>query len=191
MENSIQRNGETDPTAKNPPPVSIGKTNNTNANIVANSGKKDKRINSSRFNISKNRELTPLLRLTGMCYALYLYISHFARSFKYFQWHLSFDICFCVTVTEVPAPEREELFIQKLRQCCVLFDFTEPLSDLKWKEVKRSGLLEMVEYLSNESNVITEAIYPEAINMVISLLSLFHYTQQLLSNFRCELFIVS
>lgn len=67
---------------------------------------------------------------------------------------------------EVPPSEREELFLQKLRQCCVLFDFSEPLSDLKWKEVKRTALHEMVEYLSNESNVITEAIYPEAIHMV-------------------------
>lgn len=63
MENNIQRNGETEP-AKNPPPVPINKTN-SQPNIVANSVKKDKRINSSRFNISKNRELTPLPRLTG------------------------------------------------------------------------------------------------------------------------------
>lgn len=69
---------------------------------------------------------------------------------------------------EVPNAEREDLFIQKLRQCGVLFDFSEPLSDLKWKEVKRTALHEMVEYLNNESNVITEAIYPEAINMVIT-----------------------
>ena len=32
--------------------------------------------------------------------------------------------------------DQEELFIQKIRQCTVLFDFvTDPLSDLKWKEV--------------------------------------------------------
>ena len=69
-------------------------------------------------------------------------------------------------VTETPDNEREELFIQKIRQCCTLFDFSEPLSDLKWKEVKRAALHEMVEYLSNQNNVITENIYPEAINMV-------------------------
>ena len=63
--------------------------------------------------------------------------------------------------------EREELFIQKLRQCCVLFDFeNDPLSDLQWKEVKRCALHEMVEYVSKNRNVITEAIYPEAVNMV-------------------------
>lgn len=65
--------------------------------------------------------------------------------------------------------EREELFIQKLRQCCVLFDFeSDPLSDLKWKEVKRTALHEMVDYVTKNKNVITEAIYPEAVNMVSS-----------------------
>ncbi|XP_011176471.2 uncharacterized protein LOC105208376 isoform X2 [Zeugodacus cucurbitae] len=66
---------------------------------------------------------------------------------------------------ETPTNEREQLLIQKLRQCCTLFDFSEPLSDLKWKEVKRAALHEMVEYLSNQNGVITEAVYPEAINM--------------------------
>ncbi|XP_052835953.1 serine/threonine-protein phosphatase 2A 56 kDa regulatory subunit gamma isoform isoform X4 [Drosophila gunungcola] len=61
--------------------------------------------------------------------------------------------------------EREELFIQKIRQCCTLFDFSEPLSDLKWKEVKRAALHEMVDFLTNQNGVITEIIYPEAINM--------------------------
>ncbi|XP_064211900.1 serine/threonine-protein phosphatase 2A 56 kDa regulatory subunit gamma isoform isoform X5 [Tribolium castaneum] len=62
--------------------------------------------------------------------------------------------------------DREELFIQKLRQCCVLFDFaSDPLSDLKWKEVKRAALHEMVEYVTQQKGVITEAIYPEAVNM--------------------------
>jgi serine/threonine-protein phosphatase 2A regulatory subunit B' len=59
------------------------------------------------------------------------------------------------------------LFIQKIRQCCVLFDFViDPLSDLKWKEVKRAALNEMVEFVSHNRGVITEPIYPEAIHMV-------------------------
>lgn len=63
--------------------------------------------------------------------------------------------------------EREDLFIQKLRQCCVLFDFeSDPLSDLKWKEVKRGALLEMVDYVTKNRSVITDAIYPEAVSMV-------------------------
>lgn len=67
---------------------------------------------------------------------------------------------------EADSNEREELFIKKIRQCCVLFDFTEPLDDLKWKEVKRSALQEMVEYINNNNGIITEAVYPEAIQMV-------------------------
>ncbi|XP_060543300.1 serine/threonine-protein phosphatase 2A 56 kDa regulatory subunit gamma isoform isoform X2 [Pantherophis guttatus] len=67
---------------------------------------------------------------------------------------------------DVPPAEQEKLFIQKLRQCCVLFDFvSDPLSDLKWKEVKRAALSEMVEYITHNRNVITEPIYPEVVHM--------------------------
>ncbi|XP_017755940.1 PREDICTED: serine/threonine-protein phosphatase 2A 56 kDa regulatory subunit gamma isoform isoform X1 [Eufriesea mexicana] len=115
-------------TAAPPPPTLINKIKYQPGGPVI---KKDKRQSSSRFNISKNRELQklPLLSETQQ------------------------------------GNEREELFIQKLRQCCVLFDFeSDPLSDLKWKEVKRTALNEMVEYVKNK-NTITEAIYPEAVNM--------------------------
>ncbi|XP_019869337.2 serine/threonine-protein phosphatase 2A 56 kDa regulatory subunit gamma isoform isoform X2 [Aethina tumida] len=62
--------------------------------------------------------------------------------------------------------EREELVVQKLRQCCVLFDFaSDPLSDLKWKEVKRAALQEMLELVQTQKGVITENIYPEAVHM--------------------------
>lgn len=72
-----------------------------------------------------------------------------------------------LSLTDAPPHEREELFIQKLRQCCVLFDFiSDPLSDLKFKEVKRAGLNEMVEYITHNRDVVTEAIYPEAVIMV-------------------------
>lgn len=75
----------------------------------------------------------------------------------------AFLLCF----TDVPPAEQEKLFIQKLRQCCVLFDFvSDPLSDLKWKEVKRAALSEMVEYITHNRNVITEPIYPEVVHMV-------------------------
>lgn len=70
-------------------------------------------------------------------------------------------------LSDAPLMEREELFVQKLRQCCVLFDFvSDPLSDLKFKEVKRAGLNEMVEYITHNSDVVTESIYPEAVLMV-------------------------
>uniref|UniRef100_A0A8C6LUV9 Serine/threonine protein phosphatase 2A regulatory subunit n=1 Tax=Nothobranchius furzeri TaxID=105023 RepID=A0A8C6LUV9_NOTFU len=77
-----------------------------------------------------------------------------------------FDPSLCFCFVDVPLAEQEKLFIQKLRQCCVLFDFvSDPLSDLKWKEVKRSALSEMVEYITHNRNVITEPIYPEVVHM--------------------------
>ena len=62
--------------------------------------------------------------------------------------------------------DREQLFIKKLDQCKVVFDFcADPLSDLKWKEIKRAALNEMVEYLSHNRNVITEPLYIQAVEM--------------------------
>ncbi|KAH9633702.1 hypothetical protein HF086_009036 [Spodoptera exigua] len=70
-------------------------------------------------------------------------------------------------MVQLPPLKGSSLFVQKLQQCCLLFDFAdEPLSDLKWKEVKRAALLEMVEYVTSQRGVITEPIYPEAVNMV-------------------------
>lgn len=94
---------------------------------------------------------------------------------------------FSIDTTEVTTPaEREELFIQKLRQCCVLFDFSEPLSDLKWKEVKRTALHEMVEYLTKENGVITEKIYPEAVTMVSNILLTSKLTVNFLLLVKCN-----
>ena len=70
-------------------------------------------------------------------------------------------------IADAPPVGREELFIQKLRQCCIIFDFSlDPLSDLKDKEVKRAALNEVMEYITTQRGVITESIYPEAIQLV-------------------------
>ncbi|KAI9209749.1 phosphatase 2A regulatory B subunit-domain-containing protein [Polychytrium aggregatum] len=69
---------------------------------------------------------------------------------------------------DVPAAERSELFIKKLQQCCVIFDFNDALSDLKGKEIKRQTLTELVDYVTNNRGVITEPIYPEVISMFSS-----------------------
>ncbi|XP_062503236.1 serine/threonine-protein phosphatase 2A 56 kDa regulatory subunit gamma isoform-like isoform X2 [Corticium candelabrum] len=62
--------------------------------------------------------------------------------------------------------EREGLFVQKLQQCFVIFDFlSDPLSDLKWKEIKRAALNELVDYVTHQRGVITEPVYPEAVAM--------------------------
>ncbi|XP_065174684.1 serine/threonine-protein phosphatase 2A 56 kDa regulatory subunit gamma isoform-like [Sycon ciliatum] len=65
-----------------------------------------------------------------------------------------------------PPSERSDLFVQKIRQCAVIFDFScDPLSDLKWKEVKRAALNELVEYVTHNQGVLTETSYHEIIVM--------------------------
>ncbi|CDW53420.1 serine:threonine protein phosphatase 2A 56 kDa [Trichuris trichiura] len=59
-----------------------------------------------------------------------------------------------------------ELFIAKIRQCQVVFDFTEPVSCVKSKEVKRITLTEMIDFIGNNKGILTESIYPEVVKMV-------------------------
>lgn len=63
--------------------------------------------------------------------------------------------------------EQEELFIRKLRQCCVSFDFMDPVADMKGKEIKRAALNDLSTYITHGRGVLTEAVYPEIIRMVI------------------------
>lgn len=69
--------------------------------------------------------------------------------------------------------EQEELFIRKLRQCCVSFDFMDPLSDLKGKEIKRAALNDLSAYITHGRGVLTENVYPEIIKMVSDLSEVF------------------
>lgn len=109
-----------------PPPPLLPAAN------LSPTAKRERRLSTSHFVISANRELVKL-----------------------------------ANIKDVPSEEREELFIQKLHQCCTLFDFSlDPLSDLKWKDVKRHALAELVEYIVTSTNVITEPIYPEVVKMV-------------------------
>ncbi|KAJ3610130.1 hypothetical protein NHX12_022224 [Muraenolepis orangiensis] len=120
--------GSKRPSTSTPPPTQLNKIKYSGGPQIV---KKERRQSSSRFSLSKNRELQKLPALK-----------------------------------DAPPVDREELFVQKLRQCCVLFDFvSDPLSDLKYKEVKRAGLNEMVEYITHNSDVVTESIYPEAFSI--------------------------
>lgn len=69
---------------------------------------------------------------------------------------------------ETAPQERPELFLRKLSQCKVVFDFNDASSELKGKQIKAQTLTEMLEYITTQRNVITENIYPEVVNMVRS-----------------------
>uniref|UniRef100_A0A3Q1CS39 Serine/threonine protein phosphatase 2A regulatory subunit n=1 Tax=Amphiprion ocellaris TaxID=80972 RepID=A0A3Q1CS39_AMPOC len=125
-ENSEEQSGSKRPSNSTPPPTQLNKIKYSGGPQLV---KKERRQSSSRFSLTKNRELQK-------------------------------------SVGGAFLPVQSELFVQKLRQCCVLFDFvSDPLSDLKYKEVKRAGLNEMVEYITHNSDVVTESIYPEAVTM--------------------------
>ncbi|KAF8425492.1 phosphatase 2A regulatory B subunit-domain-containing protein [Tirmania nivea] len=66
---------------------------------------------------------------------------------------------------EVPPAKRQELFLQKLEQCNVIFDFNDASADMKPKEIKRVALHELLEYVSNNRSVITEPMYPKVVEM--------------------------
>lgn len=68
--------------------------------------------------------------------------------------------------------EQQDLFCQKLQQCCVLFDFMDSVSDLKSKEIKRATLNELVEYVSTNRGVIVESAYADIVKMVSRMLLL-------------------
>ncbi|GFO15850.1 serine/threonine-protein phosphatase 2a 56 kda regulatory subunit alpha isoform [Plakobranchus ocellatus] len=67
---------------------------------------------------------------------------------------------------DTPQNEQQDLFIRKLQQCCVVFDFMDPVTDLKSKEIKRACLNEIVDYITATRNVLTEPVYPETVRMV-------------------------
>lgn len=70
-----------------------------------------------------------------------------------------------VGFNEVDMNDRTELFIKKIQQCNVIFDFNDLQSDLKGKEIKSQTLIELVEYIKCNRNVLTEPVYPEIIRM--------------------------
>ncbi|GAA98002.1 uncharacterized protein L969DRAFT_102306 [Mixia osmundae IAM 14324] len=69
---------------------------------------------------------------------------------------------------EVHPQERHDLFLQKLRQCAVVFDFNDASTDLGGKQIKAQALQELLEWITQQRGVITEAIYPEVVHMFAS-----------------------
>lgn len=97
--------------------------------------------------------LSLLLKLTFTENSCYLEIDDRLTPFPFF-------------FLDVPSSEQPELFLKKLQQCCVIFDFMDTLSDLKMKEYKRSTLNELVDYITISRGCLTEQTYPEVVRMV-------------------------
>ncbi|TVY18358.1 Serine/threonine-protein phosphatase 2A 56 kDa regulatory subunit delta isoform [Lachnellula arida] len=66
---------------------------------------------------------------------------------------------------EVSPNRRQDLFMQKIDQCNVIFDFNDASGDMKSKEIKRLALHELLDYVANNRQVITETMYPRVVDM--------------------------
>ena len=110
-----------------------------------------------------------------------MYTSHNKYHYYYYYYYSLFYYAVYVSVfllihLDATPNAREDLFLQKLQQCSIIFDFNrDPLSDLKYKEVKRAALNELVEYITHNRGVITESIYPEAVRMVSFIIFIYFF----------------
>lgn len=66
----------------------------------------------------------------------------------------------------MPKDKIEEMLIKKIQQCSYVFDFSDPMAELKAKEIKRAALKEVLDYIASNKGVITEPVYPEVVRMV-------------------------
>lgn len=55
--------------------------------------------------------------------------------------------------------------MQKIDQCNIIFDFNDSSGDMKSKEIKRLALHELLDYVANNRQVITEPMYPKVVEM--------------------------
>lgn len=95
-------------------------------------------------------------------------ISHIMLTLKVSKEVFEFNGLISV-VPDATSTDQQELFTQKLQQCCVIFDFLDSVTDLKSKEIKRATLNELVDYVSTNRGVLVESAYPEITDMVSAL----------------------
>jgi len=69
---------------------------------------------------------------------------------------------------DVPASEKQNLFVQKLHLCAFTFDFADASKHVKEKETKRQTLLELVEYANTGQGKFTEAVSEDITFMLAS-----------------------
>ena len=72
-------------------------------------------------------------------------------------------MCIC---TDATIEDRADLLLKKLEQCSYVFDFTDPMSDLRSKEIKRAALAEILDHVTSGSVPRTEPIYQALIRLV-------------------------
>ncbi|KAJ2214948.1 serine/threonine-protein phosphatase 2A 56 kDa regulatory subunit delta isoform [Coemansia sp. RSA 487] len=67
---------------------------------------------------------------------------------------------------ELTEAKRKELFVQKLAQCSVVFDFQNFDENIEGKEAKQQTLVEIIDYMSDRVGIVTPDVYPTLFMMV-------------------------
>lgn len=70
------------------------------------------------------------------------------------------------TFRDVPAAEKQLLFVRKLHLCAYTFDFTDQARSVREKEIKRQTLLELVDYVNQGAGKFTEAVAEDIVFML-------------------------
>lgn len=66
---------------------------------------------------------------------------------------------------EVAPEEQISLFIQKVDQCNIIFDFSDPTHDIRGKEIKRITLQELIQFIVSNRFNYTDEMYKHVIDM--------------------------
>ena len=70
------------------------------------------------------------------------------------------------TFRDVPAAEKQLLFVRKLHLCAYTFDFTDQARNVREKEIKRQTLLELVDYVNQGAGKFTESVAEDIVFML-------------------------
>jgi len=68
---------------------------------------------------------------------------------------------------DVPASDRQNLFRKKLQLCSYVFDFTDPTSHVREKEIKRQTLLELGDHVNQDNTAkFTDKVFDDVMYML-------------------------
>ncbi|CAI9766200.1 unnamed protein product [Fraxinus pennsylvanica] len=67
---------------------------------------------------------------------------------------------------DVPLSDRHVVFIRKLQNCCIMFDFSDTMKSAREKEIKRQSLAELVDLVQSGSCKMNEIMQEELVKMI-------------------------
>lgn len=90
---------------------------------------------------------------------------HLLLRFEPLNYDRNREIAKLPNFDQVPPEEQISLFIQKVDQCNIIFDFSDPTHDIIGKEIKRVTLQELIQFIVSNRFNYTEEMYRHVIAM--------------------------